>query len=124
MTTTVGELILALATYPLESEVTISDPFIDLGVLVDEGGEGPEYYTVYEPYAGVTPYERPDIIRQVVERNHPGDDHQTAVEFLEWLHEQGIRLANIGHGHNDGDSPVGDMQRIALAVSFAERPNA
>ena len=122
--TKVSELILALASYPLDAEIVISDPFVTLDVAVDADGDVPDCYTVYEPYVGVTPYERPDIIRQVVERNHPGDDHQTAVEFLEWLHEQGIRLANIGHGHNDGDSPVGDMQRIALAVSFAERPNA
>ena len=30
--TTVGELILALATYPLESEVTTGDPFVTLDV--------------------------------------------------------------------------------------------
>lgn len=122
MTTTVGELILALASYPLDAEIAISDPFVTLDIAVDADGDVPDYYTVYEPYVGVTPYERPDIIRQVVERNHPGDDHATAVEFLDWLKKSGITLMRMGH--NDADAALMEEARSVLAQEFARREEA
>lgn len=115
--TTVADLILALATYPLESEVTISDPYIDLGVLVDG-----DYCTVYHEHDGVTPYERPDVIVHEVRRDHPGDEFEAAQSVLAWLRSRGVTLSWIGQGHNDSDIPLSREQRERLAEEYAARP--
>ena len=115
-TTTVAELLLALASYPQDAEVTMSDPFVDLGVIVDG-----DYFTVYHKYEGAAHYERPDIIVREVERGHPGDDYATAQEFLEWLRSRGITLAWMGRGHGELDTPIQPDQRARLAEQYASR---
>lgn len=50
---TVRALILALATYPPDSELGTSDPFIDVGVFA---GDNNEWHTVIEWGVGVHPY--------------------------------------------------------------------
>lgn len=114
--TTVAELILALASYPLDGVVTIVDPFVDLGVIVDD-----DYHTVYHEHEGTTHYERPDVIVQEVQRGDPGDDFVTAGEFLDWLRSQSIGLSTPAHGHNETDSPLPESARARLAEEFARR---
>lgn len=113
---TVAELLLALASYPLDGVVTIADPYIDLGVMVDD-----DYHTVLHMHEGVTRYERPDIVVQEVERSDAGEEFAIANEFLAFLRSRSIRLTSAGQGHNETDSPLPEVARARLAEDFATR---
>lgn len=115
--TTVAELLLALASYPQDAEVVMSDPYIELGVLVAD-----EYHAVYRPHEGVAHYGPPRVIVRVVERNEPGDDYATAVDFLAWLRANDVELVHPGHGHGEGSMPMRKATRDNLAQRFAQRP--
>jgi hypothetical protein len=82
---TVAELLLALASYPQDAEVTIADPFVDLGVMV-----GDEYYTVYQLHNRAQHYEPPEVVQAPAPRGHPGDEYATAREVLEWARRENI----------------------------------
>lgn len=114
--TNVGDLILALASYPLDAEVVISDPFIDLGVMVGE-----DYHTVYQAHEGTTRYERPDVVVQEVQRSDAGEEFAIANEFLGYLRAHSISLVHDGQGHNETASPLLPATRARLAEEFATR---
>lgn len=116
---TVADLLLALATYPQDGVITTSDG--DVGVLIDNGEDHPEYEMLIDGQnSEALRYNRPNIVREVIHRNSPGDDFVVAQEVLDWLHKSDIVLRHPGHGHNELDGPV-HKSAIELAEEFARR---
>ncbi|QDP45552.1 hypothetical protein SEA_FUZZBUSTER_68 [Microbacterium phage FuzzBuster] len=118
---TVADLLLALATFPQDAVLTTNDEHIDVGVLIDNGEDHPEYVMLIDwHHSEALRYRRPDIVREIVHRNSPGDDFATAQEFLEWLGKSDMVLRRPGHGHNELDGPV-MKSGIEIAEEFARR---
>lgn len=127
---TVAELLLALATYPLDAEVQMTDPYTALLVRIEGEPEGAESDGVlWEPMADTSivaqrpqHYQRPDIVERVIRRTDPLDDYAAAKEFLEWLQEQryGMPQVSTGGGHNE-PTTYRDLGPAELAEEFARR---
>lgn len=127
---TVAELLLALASYPQDAIVELSDPYAMLTALV-EGDPVDAFHVLWEPAATTSiveqrpqHYRRPDIVERVIRRSEPMDDFAAAREFLEWLEAQGYEppRQSTGGGHNEPTS-YRDFPALELAQEFAERPN-
>lgn len=121
---TVAELLLALASYPQDAEVYLSDPYIALLAKVEGEPEGAESDgVIWEPIAQRPQhYQCPDIVERVIRRADPLDDFAAAKEFLEWLQEQhyGMPQASTGGGHNE-PTTYRDLDPAELAEEFARR---
>lgn len=127
---TVADLILALATWPLDAEVYMSDPYAALLARVEGEPEGAESDgVIWEPMANTSivaqrpqHYQRPDIVERIVRRTDPLDDFAAAKEFLEWLRAQryGMPQVATGGGHNEPTS-YRDLSPAELAEEFARR---
>jgi len=127
---TVAELLLALASYPQDAQVQMTDPYTALLVAIEGEPEGAESDGVlWEPMAGTSivaqrpqHYQRPDIVERVIRRTDPLDDYAAAKEFLEWLQEQGYGMpqASTGGGHNE-PTTYRDLDPGELAEEFARR---
>jgi len=117
---TIAELLLALATYPLDAVVTTGE---------NRGGGGEVYAWIEgEPFDVWTgnvwerPNHRPGEIIKVVQRSDPMDDFAAAKEFLEWLQTQryGMPHEATGGGHNE-PTTYRDLDPATLAEEFARR---
>jgi len=125
---TVAELLLALASYPQDAEVHISDPYVAIMIRV-EGDPIEEYHSFWEPMETTSivasrpqHYQRPDIVERVVHRSEPMDDFAAAQEFLEWLQGQhyGMPRESTGGGHNE-PTTYRDLTPSELAHEYAQR---
>lgn len=77
---TVAELLLALASWPQDAEVYMTDPYTAIFARVD-GDPEEEHRALWEPMeqtsiAAQRPqhYQRPDIVERVIRRSEPMDD--------------------------------------------------
>lgn len=117
---TVAELLLALATYPLETPVEVSDGY-GAGSKLFALIEG-EHVEVWGDEREARPHRRDKEIVKVVRRADPLDDFAAAKEFLEWLQGQryGMPQMSTGGGHNE-PTTYRDLDPAELAEEFARR---
>ncbi len=123
---TVAELLLALASYPLDAEVTTYENGGGGGALQVTLVDGEEWAELWEGHRYERPkhYERPDVIVQEVQRSDAGEEFAIANEFLAYLRSQSISLVHDGQGHNETASPILPTTRARLAEEFATRETA
>lgn len=104
---TVGELLLALATYPQDAEVITGENGDGGGTLF---ADGPTGFQVI--WAGNT-YERPERYAppepEAIERAAPGDEFAIVQDFLRWA---------------NGAYAIGTENPAAIAREFATRGKA
>lgn len=118
---TVADLILALATWPLDAELYTGENGGGGGYIATDI-EG-EFFEIWEGNDGNPPQHRPEEIVKVVRRSEPLDDFAAAKEFLEWLQAQrGYVQPQVatGGGHNEPTS-YRDLSPAELAEEFARR---
>lgn len=115
---TVADLILALATWPLDAELQTGES--GGGGYIATEIEG-EFFEIWEGDS-TPPQHRPNEIVKVVRRSEPLDDFAAAKEFLEWLRAQhyGMPQVATGGGHNEPTS-YRDLSPAELAEEFARR---
>lgn len=127
---TVAEMLLALASYPQDATVAVTDPYAVIMIHV-EGDPEEEHRTLWDPTVQTSiveqrpqHYRRPDIVERVIRRSEPMDDFAAAREFLEWIAAKGYQppRQSTGGGHNEPTS-YRDLPALELAREFAERPN-
>lgn len=119
---TVAELLLALATYPLDAPLSTYENGSGGGAILVELVEGEAWVDVWTGTWDERPQHRPNEIVKVVRRSEPLDDFAAAKEFLEWLRAQhyGMPQVATGGGHNEPTS-YRDLSPAELAEEFARR---
>lgn len=119
---TVAELILALATYPLDAPLATYENGGGGGVIQVEPVDGEVWTVVWTGRWDERPLHRATEAVKVVHRADPLDDFAAAKEFLEWLQAQryGMPRRSTGGGHNE---PITyrDLDPTELAKEFAQR---
>jgi hypothetical protein len=119
---TVAELLLALATYPLDAPLSTYENGGGGGAIQVELAEGEAWVDVWTGTWDERPHRRVEEIVKVVRRTDPLDDFAAAKEFLEWLQGQryGMPRVSTGGGHNE-PTTYRDLGPAELALEFAER---
>lgn len=119
---TVAELLLALATYPLDAPLSTYANGGGGGAILVELVEGEAWVDVWTGTWDERPHRRVEEIVKVVRRADPLDDFAAAKEFLEWLQTQryGMPQVSTGGGHNESTT-YRDLDPAELAEEYARR---
>ena len=116
---TVAELLLALATYPLDAPLATVE---NGGGLLVEITDGEGWVDVWTGTDHERPQHRAADVVKIVRRSDSLDDFAAAKEFLEWLQAQryGMPQVSTGGGHNE-PTTYRDLDPAELAEEFARR---
>lgn len=119
---TVAELLLALATYPLDAPLSTYENGGGGGAIQVELAEGEAWVDVWTGTWAERPHRRVEEVVKVVRRADPLDDFDAAKDFLEWLQAQryGMPREATGGGHNE-PTTYRDLDAAELAEKYARR---